>query len=216
MHSLQQDIHRRKPYKCTSCHKRFTQTWKKYNTCYLGNINVLEINKSIKLKRISASKCVLQNSGLPLSSGQFPGDQKVHFCEERLYLDSSNESLWKPNYGLGSHLPEFSPSQIIVSKLDLVYDIRVNLRNITMWQWENFKQTGHSNSSLSNLKDISISEESMICLLPGENWKDSKQLLIDATEFLENESLCAHLSRNEQDQIWSNGYNAILQNIHAT
>ena len=52
-----------------------------------------------------------------------------------------------------------------------------------------------------NLKDISISEESMICLLPGENWKDSKQLLIDATEFLENESLCAHLSRNEQDQI---------------
>ena len=27
---------------------------------------------------------VLQNSGLPLSSGQFPGDQKVHYCEGRL------------------------------------------------------------------------------------------------------------------------------------
>ena len=43
------------------------------------------INKSIKLKRISAQKYVLQNSGLPLSSGQFPGDQKVHYCKGRLY-----------------------------------------------------------------------------------------------------------------------------------
>ena len=42
---------------------------------------IREINKSIKLKRISAPKYVLQNSGLPLSRGQFPGDQKVHYCE---------------------------------------------------------------------------------------------------------------------------------------
>ena len=46
---------------------------------------IREINKSIKLKRISAPKYVLQNSGLPLSSGQFPGDQKVHYCEGPLY-----------------------------------------------------------------------------------------------------------------------------------
>ena len=44
---------------------------------------IREINKSIKLKRISAPKYVLQNSGLPppLGSGQFPCDQNVHYCE---------------------------------------------------------------------------------------------------------------------------------------
>ena len=52
-----------------------------------------EINKSIKLKHISAPKYVLQNSGLPLSSGQFPGDQKVHYCEGPLYMEKELASL---------------------------------------------------------------------------------------------------------------------------
>ena len=90
-----------KPYACSKCDKVFLHksklhthelfhTGKKPHACSKCDKG---INKSIKLKRISAPKYVLQNSGLPLSSGQFPGDQKVHYCEGPLYCAFTGQ--WK-------------------------------------------------------------------------------------------------------------------------
>ena len=87
---------RNKPHACSKCDKVFLHksklhkhelfhTGKKPHACSKCDKG----DKSIKLKRISVPKYVLQNSGLPLSSGQFPGDQKVHYCEGRLYMNAS-------------------------------------------------------------------------------------------------------------------------------
>ena len=75
---------RNKPHACSKCDKAFLNksrlhthelfhTGKKPHACSKCDKG----DKSIKLKRISAPKYVLQNSGLPLSSGQFPGDQNT-------------------------------------------------------------------------------------------------------------------------------------------
>ena len=91
---------RNKPHACSKCDKAFLNksklhthelfhTGKKPHACSKCDKG----DESIKLKRISAPKYVLQNSGLPLSSGQFPGDQKVHYCEGPLYSGFFEEIL---------------------------------------------------------------------------------------------------------------------------